>query len=274
MKKVVIFDDGTLYTPRTLPNRYAIGKIVNASQTYDIEVKPIMLQDNDDPTSTLIGDTIPIYPPWMDYITRINTPAGNKYAKSVGMEWCNRRYEGDDFGPPWLDKDGTPLPKNMKAENISSAGNFFRIIGENKTHWLVDCFDHRIPTAQFNPRALNFWNYPYLFWMPSATDRQGNMKRITSGIDCFIPLLKGRNKLWVPKTYVETFPEAPFTVTQADGTQVKIIDYLLYGTSVFGILENLEKIYLLKATKPDERIFPTSWKLVTHGVVPPIRPSA
>lgn len=267
MKKIIIFDDGTIYTPRTIPHRYAIGKIVNAGQGDDIEVKPVILQDNDDPKSTLIGATIPILPPWWNYITKINTPAGNKYAKSVGMEWCNRAYDGDYDHPPFLNNP----PTYMKAENISSAGNFFRIIGENNTHWQVDCFYYQSPTAQFNPRALNFWNYPYLFWMPSATTRDGQMRRITSGIDCFIPLLRFKNKLWVPKTYVETFPEAPFTVTQADGTQVRIIDYLLYGTSVFGILENLEKIYLLKATKPDERIFPTSWKLVTHGVVPPIR---
>lgn len=273
MRRVILYEDGTIYATGRTPKRYGIARLSATEQTYDIEVNATSLQDNDRPQLGPPygkGHTIPVLPPVMEYVKKINTPTGYRYARSLQNLISNRRYVGDDLGPPYKNDNGDPFDAHMMAECIGFPGNFYHIIGETVQHVELNALRYDTPTAQFNPRAFNYRYYPDRFAACSARDRQGNMYKVQSGIDCFFPTLKFREHLWMPKEYMEMFPEPPYTVVvKASGKQVTIIDHILYETSVFGVLPTLEKIYLLKATKPGEREFPTTFELDTVGVIPP-----
>jgi len=229
----------------------------------------------DAPKGTGKGKVIPILDSWWTYIAKINSAAGLKYARSVGMMWINIKYgEGE-----------TP-----KAERITCGGNFVSILEESGKHYRIDSFSNELKTGTLDPAKDNWFQRPEVFFKAIAINVKGDLINVAKGLDVYFPLLsRAGDALWIIKDKVELFPALPVEVVvsadtlnvgktpgldgeavgvYAKGTKTRVLEYRPLGASVWGRTAD-GWINLLLADKSGKRVFPTDWKLDTTGVIPP-----
>jgi hypothetical protein len=201
------------------------------------------------------GDPIRIFNLVWQHIDEINSdPKSREWARSVGNMWINLSYEPGQ----------TP-----RAEAITCGGNFVKILGYSLKHYKVASYRHIRPLI---PSSQNWFTRPDLHFKANAIDRNLNVFNVANGLDVYLPFLNTTGESWLPEEAVEVFPEIPLgglKVTELESNKVlNILDYRVEGASVLGRML-FKWVYLLKSTKPGERIFPTTWSLNTEGVIPP-----
>ena len=196
------------------------------------------------------GNPIPIND-WKYYVSVINSAKSAAWILKPQTLWINRFDE--------------------KCEPLGGCGNFVNIIGENATHWQIETLLNDRNTHTINPLTYNFQQMPWLFHKAQARGLWSGIINVGANLDAYFPILSAFNRpyAWLKKSTLELFPSLPYTLN--DGRVVE--KYELEGSNVYGRLRSGELIYLLKAPpaggKPDQRTFPTSWKIQTLGVITP-----
>jgi hypothetical protein len=254
-------------TLQVSPDRFGIVRLKPISelpQTDTIEVVASGLNDDDNPSREAKGHTVPVLPEVMDYISRINTPDGDRYAKSFKMFWSNRRYQGDALGPPYHDEFGAPFDKYMMAECVTGVGNIHRVIGENATHWMLESFPYDFPFSTLDPKKFNWEEMPWLFWrMLAQKGATGELFNVWGGVECNVPLIGQKRPLWIFKKNFEMFQQPPFIINGK-----KVVSYKFKGSDISGITETGEVIPLLVYAGKAKREFPTSWRITNPSALP------
>jgi hypothetical protein len=208
------------------------------------------------------GGTINWSNEWLDWHDLINDVKGAAYVRSVRNFICNRDYVG---GPSWPDPEKTFDPQ-MHAEPVSGSGNIHRVIGECPTHWMLDSISNRTDPKTLDPKIYN-WKTDVRFFKCAAQNKykDGLITNVQSGVDCMAALLReGENPLWIWKSSLEMLQQPPFKIQNK-----WVVDLKIEGCSVKGVLEDGSTIYLLKSTKPGERIFTPPFHFNSYSVIPP-----
>jgi hypothetical protein len=210
------------------------------------------------PNGTGKGDPIGVTENVRQHLRRINNDRGYWYA-----------YE--TRGAYWINNNNLPV----RAESIYGGGNFFESMAYVNGHYLLKSYPTNLPI----PLSHNWFNHPETHQKVSAVNRDLKVINPNGGIDCMIPLIRNTNNplkigVWLHWKMAEMFPVIPnsgLILTNSNtGNKVNITEYKLQGASVLGKTVSGWK-YLLKSTKPGERIFPfLEWRLSTEGVIPPI----
>jgi hypothetical protein len=240
--------------PLVIRNRVAI---ISSLPTYfgdplRTEVNVVTLHDT---VHVSKGSTITVYPSVFRHMKKIQSAVAFSWTVRPWMQWINRRYVGDDFGPPWINDDGSPIDKLPKAECVHSWGNFVEIIGEVGEFYQIRATPTNKNFDEFD-ETFNWFNYPHLWSKQSARDKSTPPKitNVGSGYDAYFPILQAKAGLWILKTDVELLPPSP------DG------GYVLQGMSVY--TAGMQPLRL--ARKPGELVYPRGdWKMQTAGVIPP-----
>lgn len=217
------------------------------------------------PQGTGKGADVPVTESCWRFIEKIHAgnPGGYQYVRGIGLMWINIGY------------DNTIPYSKAKAGQIVGGGNFVLFDKLTATHGHVVCFDWDFDFGALDPTVTNWKTCPHLFTKCTAYQIASGgsvVGNVGNGADAYFPNMRGRDNglqitptKWLHLGSAELFPGLPFNLT--DGNVVT--SYRLHGASVLGLI-GTEWKYLLKSTKPGERIFPTSWKLDTVGAVPPV----
>ena len=198
------------------------------------------------------GTPIPIFDSCWRLIKASNSSAGYDYARSIGNMWINIDYVTDG--------------KTPRAEAITNGGNFVMFDKLTYTHGHIACFEYDENFDILDTNEYNWHKHPELFFKGCAIGITGIVRNLANGLDVYFPLIRVTDR-WINLNSVELFPVLPIFVTY-NSQPVMIYDYILEGTSIKGVTDK-DVIYLLKSTRPGERIFPTSWRISTLGVIPP-----
>jgi hypothetical protein len=261
-----------------LPYRFGILRHRPRDVLPNFEYAPDTIPLQDRPAGRGKGDVIPVLPPWWDYIHKLNPGEKEyRYTRSIGAMWINIPYDQDDPNP-------NPPPK---AESIGNGGNFVAFDLMTDTHGRLVSWSYAQDTSELDPSKYNWYEMPWLVWKAVAINLAGDLRNVGQGLDVYFPTLRF-TELWTHRLDVELFPELPAGVTTEmdvpilafprheafvigtykSGKSIAITEYRPLGASVFG-KTIVGWICLLRATRPSERIFSTSWRLDTVGIIPP-----
>mgnify|MGYP001619641686 FL=1 len=235
------------------PYRFAIVKHRprDNEMGFGISYSPDTIPMQDRPQGIGKGNTIPILPPWWEYMQKINSPDGYSYNRSIGAMWINIKYDQESINP-------SPPPR---AESIQCGGNFIAYEEETNTHVKLISYDYRMKTDGLKPLVDNWQMKPYTFWKAVAIDNYGKMINPHvkgKGIDAYFPLIRN-TELWMNKNDLELFPSPPVG-----------IQYYLRGVNVYGLHAQRGDLLPLLTIANDVRKLHTDWfGLSTIGVIPP-----
>jgi hypothetical protein len=245
-----------------IPNTWRWGIVRHVTEGYGPDYTPSAQGCQDKPAGIGKGASVPVTPACWPFIQKlhIGNDKGLRYVRGIGLLWINTAYNQDD---PTV---------TAHAEQVWGGGNFVLFDTLTTTHGRAVCFDWSLDFGIFDPARVNWKNYPWLFSKCAAINvSTGDVNNVGDGIDAYFPNMRGYdsgNKItpdkWINLQEAELFPVLPFVLS--DGRVVT--DYLPQGASVLGKVSG-NWIYLLRSTKPGERVFPTNWKIQTFGVIPP-----
>jgi hypothetical protein len=236
--------------------QYGITRRFYHEQVPPLEFIPDTVVMQNLPNGTGKGDPIFLTEYVRSHLELINNAKGYWYA------WETR-------GAFWINNHNLPV----RAESMMGGGNYFESMGYLAGHYLVKSYPVNAPI----PPAHNWYTHPETHHKVSAINRDLKIINPNGGIDCYIPIVRNvgnpLKNLWLHWKSVEMFPNIPIgglLLTNTNGNQVVIVDYKLQGASVLGKTALGKYVFLLKSTKPGERIFPfVNWHLDTVGVIPP-----
>lgn len=244
-----------------IPTTWRWGIVRHVTEGFGPTYTPSYQGCQDRPSGTIKGPSEPVSPEWWSFIRKLNNDKGYAYARSIGVMWINSWY--DQSNPNAI----------AHAENGIGGGAFVLLDQLTSTHGHIVCFDCNFDASDLDPLRVNWFTMPHLFFKAAAINVDtGQVINVGNGYDSYIPNLKGYDsglkktvEKWINLDEVELFPALPFTTSGG----MKITEYATRGCSVFGMTPN-GWTYLLKSTKPGERIFFQGWHLDTIGPVPPV----
>lgn len=251
----------TAHVNLPIPPEWKWGIVRHVTEGYGPPYTPSYQGCQDRPSGTIKGPTEPVTAKWWSFIRAQNDDKGYMYARSIGNMWINAWY--DQSNPDDI----------AHAENGIGGGAFVLMDQLTITHGRIVCFDWDFDPTGTDPQAINWENFPYLFFKAAAVNvDSGFVNNVGNGYDCYIPNLRGYDSglqktvdKWINLDRVEMFPQLPFMTTSG----LQVTEYTARGCSVFGKTQN-GWTYLLKADRPGERIFFQGWYLSTLGPVPPV----
>ena len=144
---------------------------------------PSTVPMQDEPRGDGKGQPIFIEQPIWDYLKKINSADGYRYAKSIGNLWMNR-------------DDG-------KVETVICGDNYVTWDMETDTHIRVISYPVTFDTTQLNPSVDNWFYKRHLFWRATTIDGYGNISKPGGALDVYFMLVHGKNRLWMNKKDLE-----------------------------------------------------------------------
>lgn len=266
MSKIITYEDGMVYVERPGTRWGRINMQYEAIGMPQNEVMAVAIQDITPPVGVNKGSTIPFNKDWFRYLDNFHSKEESSWLWTPRMLWCNRDFVGDALGST-LENGADPEPV---LECIGFPCNVVRVIGETLTHYEIWAMSTSERPSKYNPKQFNWKNYPWIFAKAQARTSDYQVQNVGNGLDVFhMNFRKPGNKHYLPKSKVSLFPELPVMVNDGVNTHL-IVDYMLHGSSVYGIISNDKKIPLLLAEKPGQWEFTTNWRCSGPGVIPPV----
>jgi len=176
------------------------------------------------------------------YMEKVNLPypGGYKYTRAKNALWINNAEWDNE------------IPYNPSDEAVSHicGGNFIAYDTETPTHVRLVSYANDLDMNRvLNPEIDNWVMKPYKWWKAIAVNKDGTLINVGQDVDAFFPLLRGKYELWMYKKHLEFFPKG--------------YHYQLRGCNVYDAGRPLLTVVGRK------RMFHTSWRLETVGVIPP-----
>lgn len=203
------------------------------------------------------------------FIDQHNTPAGRRYARSVGRQICNRDWWEDDIyhGPDTSTASGDPenADRQMNAEPVCFQPNPYLITDESPTHYRVDAYDVDMDFSLLDPNVDNWVNKPWKIVKCQAEDRKGKVFNVMSDLDAFWLTLEHKTGAWIPKNELVLAPDPQQYVVEGS----RGVGYRLHGAHWIMGLQNGRQVYVRRVTKAEGKIDYYGWNPRFRSVVPP-----
>jgi hypothetical protein len=230
---------------------------------FDNTVMATPVNDEDIPSRYGKGSKIPCRD-FFGIVSRIQTPEAFKWAVEPHVLWINDRYYQDSAWPDFDPQGNAPSDGEPIAECIYYPCNFVAYdykLGD--WYHLLSYINTQPPTDS----STNNWvQKPWLWGKAQAISKDGTrITNVGAGLDAYLPLIKRTTNTWMHSSQLETLPELPYLLQ--DGSIV--VEYILMGANVKGVLEDGSQILLRKVGKSTGLEEPYNWHLTTRPVIPP-----
>jgi len=186
--------------PDTLPYKWAVVKHdrdrFSAPDAMHFAPDAVHVQDR--PQGDGVGHQIPVLASVWSYLRKTNNADAMKWLETYEAMWINNGGKGGQI----------ITTSNVNAESIIGGGNLIAYDDEKNTHVRIVARHYKFEFGTLNPENDNFNTFPWLYWYPTAINAAGVIRKVTSGIDVFIPLLIC-TELWIGKNKVRLLDKKP-----------------------------------------------------------------
>jgi hypothetical protein len=230
---------------------------------FDWTVMAAAVNDQAEPTRMGKGSTIPCRA-FFNHMSKIMTPAAYKWAVEPNVLWINERYKGDSDWPEVDAQGNAPDDREPISECIYYPLNFIAYDKRDGDWFHLLSYINVYPPT--DTETDNWIQKPWLWGKAQAISRDGEkIINVGEALDVYLPLIKHTTSTWMHISQLELLPELPYLLQ--DGRSV--VEYILSGANVIGVLRGGEEVYLRKVGKFTglEEIY--NWHLQTIAVIPP-----